>query len=97
LEYVFDLILRWSDFDAIKSRFVLFGELYIDPILHRIANLPRPGMVRGVKTLRKLSYDTADENYTYEDITTELGEEAYSQATYNFRDLYDEARKAKET
>jgi hypothetical protein len=54
-------------------------------------------MVRGVKTLRKLSYDTADENYTYEDITTELGEEAYSQATYNFRDLYDEARKAKET
>jgi hypothetical protein len=88
--YVFDLILRWSDFNAIKSRFVLFGELYIDPILHRIANPQIPRMVRGVKTLRELSYDTVDENYTYEDIISKIGEESYLQATYNFRDVYKE-------
>jgi hypothetical protein len=93
--YVFDLILRWSDFDAIKSRFVLFGELYIDPILHRIANPSKP--VYQATTLRELSYDTANKNYSYKDIISKIGEEAYSQAAYNFRDVYDEARKAKET
>jgi hypothetical protein len=46
-------------------------------------------MVRGVKTLRELSYDTANKNYTYEDIISKIGEEPYLQAVYNFRDVYD--------
>jgi len=87
--YVFDLMLNWSQFNAFKTRFVDFGKLYIDPILHRIANPPKPGMVRGVKTLRELSYDTANKNYTYEDIISKIGEEPYLQAVYNFRDVYD--------
>jgi len=88
--YVFDLMLNWSQFNAFKTRFVDFGKLYIDPILHRIANPPKPGMVRGVKTLRELSYDTANKNYTYEDIISKIGEEPYLQATSNFRDVYED-------
>ena len=85
--YVFDVILSWSDFDAVKSRFVTFGESYLDPILRSIANPPRPGMVRGVKTLRELSYDAVDGNYG--GFAPKIDAEHYSQATYNFRDIYD--------
>ena len=88
--YVFHVILRWSDFDAIKSRFVDFGESYLDPILRNIANPPRPGMVRGVKTLRELSYDAVDGNYG--GFAPKINAETFSQATYNFRDVYDEAK-----
>jgi hypothetical protein len=88
--YVFDVILSWSDFRAIKSRFLLFGESYIDPILSSIANPPKPGMVRGVKTLRELSYDAVDGNYG--GFAPKINAETFSQATYNFRDVYDEAK-----
>jgi len=89
--YVFDLVLRWSDFNAIETRFVTFGESYIDPILRSIANPPKPGMVRGVKTLRELSYDTVDGNYG--GFAPKIDAETFSQATYNFRDVYDESKK----
>ena len=88
LEYiirVFDLMSRWSGFEVIENRFLLFGELYIDPILRRIANPQIPRMVRELKTLRELSSDAVAENYRHEDIISELGEELYSQATSNFR------------
>ena len=78
--YVFDVILSWSDFRAIKSRFLLFGESYIDPILSSIANPPKPGMVRGVKTLRELSYDAVDGNYG--GFAPKINAETFSQATY---------------